>query len=50
MNRVYTGQSADLERASAEWQSAAVTPQFNEICSPVSHVSKHLIECTAIES
>ena len=50
MNRVCTGQSSDSERASAEWQSAAVTPQFNTSCSLVSRVSKHLIEFIAIYS
>ena len=43
MNRVCTGQSSCSERGSAEWQSAAVTPQFNVSCSLVSRVSRHLI-------
>ena len=50
MNRVCTGQSSDSERASAEWQSAVLTPQFIVSFSLVSRVSKHLIECIAIES
>ena len=50
MNRVCTGQSSDSERASAEWQSTGVTPQFNVSLSLVSRVSKHLIEFIAIES
>ena len=44
MNRVCTGQSSDSERESAEWQSAAVTLQFNVSFLLVSRVSKHLIE------
>ena len=50
LNRVCTGQSSNSERASAEWQSAAVTPQVNLSFSIVSPISKHLIECIAIES
>ena len=50
MNPVCTGQSSDSERASAEYQSAAVTPQFKESFSLVSRVSKHLIEFIAVES
>ena len=50
MDRVCTGQSSDSERASAEWQIAAVTPQVNLSFSLVSRVSKHLIECIAIDS
>ena len=49
MNRVCTGQSSYSQRASAEWQSAVVTPQFNVSFSHVSRVSKHLIEFIAIE-
>ena len=49
MNRVCTGQSSDSERASAEWQSAAVTPQFN-VSFSLSRISKHLVEFIAIES
>ena len=30
---VCTGQSSHSERASAEWQSSAVNPQFNPSCS-----------------
>ena len=48
MNRVCTGQSSEC--ASAKWQSAAVTPQFNVSFSFVSRVSEHLIEFIAIES
>ena len=47
MNRVRTGQSSDLDRAIAEWQSASVTPQFNVSFSLVARVSKQFI---AIES
>ena len=36
--------------ASAEWQSSAVTPQFNPSFSVVSRFSKHLIEFIAIDS
>ena len=50
LNRVCTDQSLASERASAEWQSAVVTPQFNLSFSFVSRVSKHLIECIAIKS
>ena len=50
LNRVCTGQSSDSERASAEWQSAAVTPQFNVHFSFGSRIAKHLIEFIAIES
>ena len=50
MNRVCTGQSSDSERASAEWQSASVTPQFNVSFSLMSRVPKHLTEFIAIES
>ena len=39
-----TSQSPDSERASAEWQSAVVTPQFNLSFSFMTRVSKHLIE------
>ena len=49
MNRVCTGQSSDSERGSAQLQRASVTPQFNVSVSLVSRVSKHLIECIAIE-
>ena len=42
MNQVCTGQSSDSERASAEWQSAAVTPQFNASFSLVTRVSKRI--------
>ena len=51
MNRVCSGQSSDSERASAEWQSACVTPQSNVTVSfsLVSRVSIHLIEFIAIE-
>ena len=47
---VCTGQSSHSERASAEWQSSAVTPQFNPSFSFVSRFSKHLIEFIAIYS
>ena len=47
MNRV---QSSESERGSAEWQCAALTPQFNVSFSLVSRVSKHLIAFIAIES
>ena len=47
MNRVCIVQSSDSERVSAEWQSSAVTPQFNVSFSLVSRVSKHLIEFIA---
>ena len=50
MYRVCTGQSSDSERASAGRQSAVMTPQFNVSFSLVSRVSKHLIECIAVES
>ena len=50
LNRVCTGQSSDSESASAEWQTAAVTPQVNLSFYFVSRVSKHPIECIAIES
>ena len=50
MNRVCAGQSSDSERASAEWQSAGVTPQVNLSFSFVSRFSKYLIECIAIYS
>ena len=49
-NRVCTGQSSDSERARDQWQCAAVTPQVNLSFSFVSCISKHLIECIAIES
>ena len=39
-----------LERASAEWQSSAVNPQFNLSVSFVSRFSKHFIEFIAIDS
>ena len=47
---VCTGQSSHSDRASAEWQSSAVTPQFNPSFSFVSRFSKHLIEFIAIDS
>ena len=47
---VCTGQSSHSARASAEWQSSAVTPQFNLSFSFVSRFSKHLIEFIAIDS
>ena len=50
LNRVCTGQSSDSERARGQWQCAAVTPQVNLSFSFVSCISKHLIECIAIES
>ena len=50
LNRVCTGQSSDSERARDHWQCAAVTPQVNPSFSFVSCISKHLIECIAIES
>ena len=50
MNQVCSGQSSDSECASAEWQSPAITPQFNLSFSFVSRISKHLIECIAKES
>ena len=50
LNRVCTGQSSDSERARDQWQCAAVTPQVNLSFSFVSSISKHLIECIAIES
>ena len=50
LNRVCTGQSSDSERARDRWQSAAVTLQVNLSFSFVSCISKHLIECIAIES
>ena len=50
LNRVCTGQSSDSKRARDQWQCAAVTPQVNLSFSFVSCVSKHLIECIAIES
>ena len=50
LNRVCTGQSSDSERARDQWQCAAVTPQVNLSFSFVSCISKHLIECIAIES
>ena len=40
---VCTGQSSHTERASAEWQSSAGTPQFNPSFSFVPRFSKHLI-------
>ena len=43
LNRVCTGQSSYSERASAERQSASVTPQVNLSFPFVSRVSKHLI-------
>ena len=49
LNRVCTGQSSDSERARDQWQCAAVTPQVNLSFSFVSCISKHLIECIAIE-
>ena len=50
MNRVYTGQSSDSERASADRQSDVLTPQFDVGFSFVSRVTKHLIEFIAIEN
>ena len=53
LNRVCilaSGQSSDSERARDQWQCATVTPQVNLSFSFVSCVSKHLIECIAIES
>ena len=50
LNRVCTGRSSDSERARYQWQCAAVTPQVNLSFSFVSCISKHLIECIAIES
>ena len=50
LNRVCSGQSSDSERAPDQWQCAAVTPQVNLSFSFVSCISKHLIECIAIES
>ena len=50
LNRVCTGQSSDSERALDQWQCADVAPQVNLSFSFVSRVSKHLIECIAIES
>ena len=50
LNRVCAGQSSDLERARDQWQCSAVTPQVNLSFSFVSCISKHLIECIAIES
>ena len=50
LNRVCTGQSSDSERTRDQWQCAAVTPQVNLSFSFVSCISKHLIECIAIES
>ena len=50
LNRVCTGQSSDSGRARDQWQCAAVTPQVNLSFSFVSCISKHLIECIAIES
>ena len=47
---VYTGQSSHSERASAEWQSSAVTPQFDPSFSFVSRFAKHLIAFIDIES
>ena len=47
---VCTGQSSHSERASAESQSSAVTPQFNLSFSFVYRFSKHLIEFIAIDS
>ena len=44
-----TGQSSHPERASAESQSSAVTPQFNLSFSFVDRFSKHLIEFIAID-
>ena len=49
-NRVCTGQSSDTERARDQCQCAAVTPYVNLMFSFVSCISKHLIECIAIES
>ena len=50
LNRVCTSQSSDSEHARDQWQCAAVTPQVNLSFSFVSCISKHLIECIAIES
>ena len=50
LNRVCTGQSSDSERARDQWQCAAVTPQVKLSFSFVSCISKHLIECIAIDS
>ena len=50
LNRVCTGQSSDSERARDQWQCAAVTLQVNVSFSFLSCISKHLIECIAIES
>ena len=49
INRVCTGQSADSERARDQWQCAALTQQVNLSFWFVYCVSKHLIECIAIE-